>query len=249
MQILPVPTPRLSRDSDLAGEILKSASISKDDIVVISSKVVALTEDAAVKLADIIPSPEALQLSTQCNQDPRFTEFVLWETERMHGSVVGVSPHVLLTALHPSGMSGRILCPNAGADQSNIEKGSAIGWPVDPVVSAQTLSKKLGVPVIISDSCCVPSRLGVTAFAIACVGIDPQRSEVGNHDLFRKTLRMTQEAVADQLAVAANAVMGNSDQSIPAAIIRDSGIPCSDFANWVPGIDLAEDLFSGILKA
>lgn len=249
MQILPVPTSLLSHDSDLAGELLKNAAFSKGDIVVVSSKVVAVTEAAAVTLADIVPSPEAVALSQKCNQDPRFTEFVLRETTRMNGCVVGVSPHVLLTALQPSGMNGRILCPNAGADQSNVEKGAAIGWPVDPAASAKRVSNTLGVPVIISDSCCVPGRLGVTAFAIACAGIDPHRSEVGRKDLHNKTMRMTQEAVADQLATAANAVMGNSAQSVPAAIIRDSGIPSSDFAGWVPGIDHEEDLFSGILKA
>lgn len=249
MLILPVHTPLLSRDSNLAEALLKNASFKAGDILVISSKVVAVTEGAAVELAEITPSSEALQLSQKCNQDARFTEFVLSETTRMHGRVIGVSPHVLLTALEPSGMSGRILCPNAGADQSNIQKGCAVGWPIEPAISAQKLSKALGIPVIISDSCCVPARLGVIAFALVCAGIDPYRSEVGNTDLFRKTMRMTYEAVADQLATAANAVMGNSAQSVPAAIIRDSGIPSSDFCGWVNGIDMNEDLFRTILKA
>ncbi len=249
MLILPVHTPLLSRDSDLAGEVLKNATFEAGDILVVSSKVIAVTEGSGIALTDIVPTPEALQLSVQCNQDPRFTEFVLQETTRMNGRVIGVSPHVLLTALEPSGMSGRILCPNAGADQSNIEKGSAVGWPVDPAMSSKKLSKALGVPVIISDSCCVPARLGVIAFALACSGIDPFRSEVGKTDLFHKTMRMTQEAVADQLATAANAVMGNSAQSVPAAIIRDSGIPSSNFSGWVSGIDASEDLFRTILKA
>jgi len=249
MLILPVRTPLLHRDSDLVTEILKNSRFEKGDILVISSKIVAMTEGAAVDLTEVIPSAEAEKLSKQCNQDPRFTEFVLTETKRMHGTVAGVSPHVLLTALKPRGMKGRILCPNAGADQSNIEKDAAVGWPIDPTESVRSLSQKLGIPVIMSDSCCVPGRLGVTAFALACSGMNPFHSEVGSKDLFGKSMRMTQEAVADQLAVAANAVMGNSAQSVPAAIIRGTAIPYSDFSGLVDGIEPEHDLFRGILKA
>ncbi len=249
MQILPIQTSLLQRSSDLAAEILKNITFEPGDILVISSKAVATVEDAAVSLANLAPSAEATKISRKCDQDPRFTEFVLRETKRMNGDVVGTSPHVLLTSLKPTGMNhGRILCPNAGADQSNTEKDYSIGWPLDPVRSAVSLRKKLGVPIIISDSCCVPGRLGVTAFALVCAGIDPFRSEIGTKDLFGKTMRMTQEAVADQLATAANAVMGNSAQCIPAAVIRNSGIPASGFSGWVEGIEPEEDLFRGILR-
>lgn len=250
MHILGVATPLLTAGANLAAEILRSVTLKKGDIVVISSKAIATVECAEIALDTLTPSAEALTLSAQCNQDPRFTEFVLRETKRMHGSVIGVSPHVLLTSLKPSGFErGRILCPNAGADQSNVKKNHAIGWPIDPVASAKKLRETLGIPVIISDSCCVPGRLGVTAFALVCTGIDPFRSEVGSKDLYGKTMRMTHEAIADQLAVAANAVMGNSAQSVPAAIIRSSGIPRTDFCGWVEGIDENDDLFRKILKA
>lgn len=250
MHILGVPTPLLTAGADLTTELLRSVTLQKGDIIVVSSKAIATVENAAIALATLTPSTEALELSATCNQDPRFTEFVLRETKRMHGTVIGVSPHVLLTSLKPSGFGrGRILCPNAGADQSNVKKDHAIGWPIDPVASATKLRETLGIPVIISDSCCVPGRLGVTAFALACAGIDPFRSEIGKKDLYGKTMRMTHEATADQLAVAANAVMGNSAQSVPAAIIRDSCIPRSDFCGWVEGIEAEEDLFRGILRA
>ncbi len=142
--------------------------------------------------------------------------------------------------------SGRILCPYAGLDRSNISSGYAIGWPQDPVRSVAVLQKAIGLPVIISDSCSRPGRLGVTAFALAACGIDPVRSEIDSKDLFGRPLRLTNEAVADQLATAANAVMGNADQSTPGAIIRDSGIPESDFCGWVPGIDPALDMFPSV---
>ena len=79
--------------------------------------------------------------------------------------------------------------------------------------------------------------LGVTAFALVCVGLDPLLSQQGVEDLFGKPLRITTEAIADQLATAANFVMGNAGQSTPAAIIRAHGLRLSDFAGWVPGIE------------
>lgn len=237
----------LRSGSDLASEILKNAKLEPGDIVVLSSKAIATTEGAVVNLKNIVPSPEAIKYAKICNQDPRFTECVLQEMKRMNGTVASTCPFALLTSLKPNGMkTGRILCPNAGMDQSNVQEGSAIGWSKDPVRSAQELRKSLGVPVIISDSCCRPSRLGVTAFALVCCGIEPLRSEVGTKDLFGKTMRVTYEAVADQLATAANAVMGNTAQCIPAAIIRDCGLPSSDFCGWVDGIEPEEDIF-GVL--
>ncbi len=104
------------------------------------------------------------------------------------------------------------------------------------------------IAVIISDSCCHPGRLGVTAFALACAGIDPFLSLIGTKDAMGRTMRHTQEAVADQLATAANMIMGNADQLTPAAIIRDHGFALSDYEGWVPCIEQDKDLFQGIMK-
>ncbi len=245
MFILPIRTDLLRAGSNLTSELLRNVTLQPDDIVIISSKAIATAEGAAMKLQDAIPSAEAIKYAKLCNQDPRFTECILREMKRMNGIVANARPYVLLTSLKPSGMhKGRILCPNAGLDLSNTDAGSAIGWPLDPVRSAQKLRESLGVPVIISDSCSRPSRLGVTAFALVCAGIDPLRSEVGNADLFGKKMLVTVEAIADQLATAANAVMGNTAQCIPAAIIRNHGVPTSDFCGWVEGIEEEEDMFS-----
>lgn len=250
MLILPVPTPRLNQGDDIVSLLLKN-DIRDGDILVVSSKAVARIEGATIDLRKIQPTPEARKYAHECNQDPCFTQCVLDETKRMNGAVSGTCPFALLTILQPTDMkTGRILCPNAGVDQSNIEAGHAIGWPLDPVASIRLLQKKIlehkkysKIGIILSDSCTRPGRLGVTAFALTCCGIDPFISNVGNEDLFGKKLRVTQEAVADQLATAANAVMGNAAQSIPVAIIRDHRLPSSDFCGWVPGIEPEEDLF------
>lgn len=195
-------------------------------------------------LRDVEPTAEARTWAERCGGSPEFRELVLRETRRMHGKILEGCPAAMLTELKPDGMrEGTILVANAGLDESNATEGHVIGWPEDPVASARKLSDTLHVPVIISDSTCRPRRLGVTAIALTVVGIDPIRSLIGTRDLHGRTLRMTHEAVADQLATAANILMGNADQSIPAVAIRHHNIPRTKFAGWVPGIDAKEDIF------
>lgn len=170
--------------------------------------------------------------------------------------------------LYPEGMEGSLLVPNAGLDRSNIGDGFCIGWPRNPVASATVLCENIlgllvnwntqekqdsnkpinqltnkRVAVIITDSCLRPGRRGVTALALVTSGIAPVRDERGTQDLFNKPLQITEEATADQLATAANILMGNAAQSTPAVIIRNHGIPLEDWSGWVPGIRAEEDIF------
>ncbi len=253
MLILPIRTGLLKSKSVLAEELLKDADLKPGDILVVSSKAVATCEGAAIDLQHIKLSKEAVKISKETKQNSQFTQAVLNEVKRLKGSVVGTSPSAILTELRPRGMKGIILCPNAGMDQSNISANFAIGWPKDPVKSAMNLKVALekksnvSIAIIISDSCCLPSRAGVTAFALSCAGIRPVRDERGSKDLFGNKLKITQEAIADQLATAANTVMGNANQSIPAAIIREHNLELSEFVGWVDGIEPKEDIFNVIL--
>src|SRR3989338_1047004 len=289
MQVLPIQTPQIKPGDSVADILAGCFGFSDSDILLVSSKVIAMAEGRIFDLKKIKTGEEALKLAPQCGQEPEFTELVLRETERMNGFIASISPFALLTSLKPAGMkTGRLLCPNAGLDKSNIEPGYAIGWPEDPVRSVRILrmqlelsgrkprnpkkptKPKIGslssdsplghelevewsdssvssvssrIAVIITDSCCRPARLGVVAFALVCTGIDPAQSQIGKKDLFGKPLNFTHEAVADQLATAANFVMGNAGQSVPAAVIRDHGIELSDYSGWVDGINPGEDLF------
>ncbi len=280
MLVLPVLTGVLGPRDDLAAILAANGHLKDGDILLVSSKVIATVEERMMALKSVHPGKRAGALAPACGQDPAFTELVLREAERMNGVIAGTCPFALLTSLKPEGMRrGRILCPNAGLDQSNVQRGFAIGWPEDPVASAQALRSRLSdlirkapkgprepkrpkstnitsvtsvpsvtsasshIAVIVTDSCCRPGRTGVTAFALVCSGIHPMRSEIGEKDLFGKPLRFTHEAVADQLATAANFVMGNAGQSVPAAIIRDHGLELSDYSGWVDGIEPDEDLF------
>ncbi len=243
MQILPVSTRLLSKGNDLADVLWKSGVLQAGDIVVFSSKAVTMTERGARALP-AAASADANALAAKTGQDPRFCEAILEETKRLNGRVIHACTGAVLTELR-----GSLLIANAGLDQSNAGEGMIIGWPEDPVKSVgqlqRDLSEKTGgaVGIVLSDSCSMPRRKGVIAVALTVAGFDPLVNQEGRTDLYGRALGMTTEAVADQLATAANAVMGNADQSIPAAVIRDHNIPFSAFIGWVPGIAKADDLF------
>lgn len=249
MLLLPLHTRLLQKGDDLATILHKSADFATGDILVISSKAVATVEGAAIDLQKITPSKDAERWSTTCGRSRAFCQAVLEETVRLHGVVTGTCPGALLTELRPEGLrEGTIFAANAGLDQSNVEDGFAIGWPRDPVASVRKLREEFAMGIILSDSCCIPRRRGVIAHALALSGMDPLFSEIGNTDLFGKPLRITIEARADQLATAANILMGNAGQGVPAVIIRDHGLPLSNYEGWVPGIEPEEDLFQNIIN-
>lgn len=254
VELIAIPTPLLHAGDDLAAILAEQAELRDGDILVVSSKAVATTEGAAIDLNAIEPGAEANDLSKRCGHSPAERQALLDETERMHGHVVGTCPQAVLTELKPAGlMQGSILAATAGLDHSNTPQGTLIGWPKDPVASVGRLRRELrkatgaDVAVILSDSCCRPRRLGVTAIALTVSGIDPIADMRGERDLFGKPLQMTQEARADQLATSANILMGNAGQSTPAVIVRDHGIPFSSFEGWVEGIEPSEDLFHGVI--
>jgi len=124
---------------------------------------------------------------------------------------------------------------------------TSFGKSENPHPKPETRNPKPRVAVIMTDSCCVPRRSGVTAMALVVSGFNPLQPQKGRKDLFGKPLRMTTEAVADQLATAANFLMGNAAQSIPAVIIRDHGLELTEWEGWVPGIEPERDLFQGVL--
>lgn len=232
MLILPVRTPLLRPGDDLAAAIAASCAQKPGDIVAVSAKAAATCEGRMLPLAPFGEGDEA------------FHKAVLAETERMHGTVLCTRAGVMLTELRPDGLDrGTLLVANAGLDRSNAPEGFAVGWPEDPVASVRNLRNALGAGIILTDSCCHVRRLGVTAMALAVSGLMPFRNRAGERDLFGRTLTVTQEAVADQLATAANLLMGNAAQAVPAALIRDHGIAEADFEGWVEGIAPEGDMF------
>jgi len=261
MQVTAIKTPMLQAGDSLASILMNVGDIRDGDIVVISSKAIATVEGAAIKLDSVDASAEAKDLAMGNSKSAEYYQVVLDETARMNGTVIQSVYGIILTELKPNGMhEGSILVPNAGLDQSNVAEGFVIGWPVDPVQSANRISQELSkrtneqtnkriasVAVIITDSGLCPRRKGVTAFALCVSGINPFASMIDQPDLFGNPMSMTEEAIADQLATAANFLMGNTSQSTPAVIIRDHGLAMNDFSGWVDGIEREKDLYHGVL--
>lgn len=251
MQLIPIHTPVIHAGDDLADIFSRNESIMDGDIIVVSSKIMATAEGSAIDLNALSISTAAKEWNQKTTRSTAFMQAVIHETTRLNGRILGATTGALLTELSPAGLeTGVLLVPNAGLDESNIEEGYAIGWPHEPAMSLKRLQEGLNrnCAFIVSDSCCQMRRNGVTAFALATCGINPFKSEIGHRDLFGKTMQVTVEATADQLATAANMLMGNTAQSIPAVIIRDHDLPFSDFCGWVDGIAPERDLFSAILK-
>lgn len=211
------------------------------DILIIAESVVAMAEGAEVHLSDVTPSEEALHLADLYRMDPRVVEVVLQESDR----VVGGIPGFLLS------LKNGTLLPNAGVDLSNAPPGAVLPLPPDPDQSAERLRQRIWaeegiqVGVIIVDSRTHAMRLGCAGVAIGCAGIEAVIDERGRTDLFGRELHVTQRAVADCIASAAELLMGEADESTPMALIRGLGLPMVDTVG-VPTIDASECLFMGV---
>ena len=200
-----------------------------------------MSEGAVVKLADVTPSRKAKALAKKFDMDARIAELVLKEAEYV---VKGV-PGFLLT------IRDGMIAPNAGIDRSNVPAGYAILYPRRPFASAQKLRQRfrqeldLRVGIVIADSRLMPTRIGTTGVAIACAGFEPVEDLRGRRDLFGNVLRVTLKAVADGIATMGVAVMGESDESTPAAIVRGANVIWSErkFSWKHMAVGPAEDIY------
>jgi coenzyme F420-0:L-glutamate ligase / coenzyme F420-1:gamma-L-glutamate ligase len=194
---------------DLAALIGEAAELEDGDVLVVAQKVVSKAEGRVVHLDNVEASKRAVELAA--DRDPRELEVVLREARRL----VRVRPPLVI-AETPHGF----VCASAGVDHSNAGgPGELVLLPLDPDASARRLSARLGVAVIISDSFGRPFRQGTTDVAIGIAGIPALLDLRGVRDSAGYELRTTTIAVADEIAGAAELVMGKT-AGIPAAIVR-----------------------------
>jgi len=200
---------------DLAGLIAAATALEDGDVVVVAQKIVSKAEGRIVRLADIEPSPQARDLAG--DEDPRRLEAILGEAVR----VVRTRPPLVIAETRHG-----FVCASAGVDASNApEPDSLVLLPVDPDESAERVRTKLRelsgseVAVIVADSFGRPWRQGTTDVAIGCAGMAPLVDLKGVRDANGYELHATVIAVADELAGAAQLVMGKTD-GVPAAVIR-----------------------------
>ena len=208
--------PEIEEGDDLAS-LLEEASgqhggFQPTDVLVVAQKAVSKAEGRVVALADVEPSGAALEHAGE--GDPRHVETILRETVRV---VRSRPPLVIAETRHG------FVCASAGVDASNAPSADTVVLlPVDPDASARALHQRLGVAVIVSDSFGRPFRQGTTDVAIGVAGLAPLLDYRGTRDRVGYELKTTQVAVADEIAGAAELVMGKTD-GIPAAIVRGLG--------------------------
>jgi coenzyme F420-0:L-glutamate ligase/coenzyme F420-1:gamma-L-glutamate ligase len=187
------------------------------DIIVVAQKIVSKAEGRVVDLQTVTLSTLANTIAESSEKDPKHVEVILRESAniiRMRGA------HIIVETRHG------FVCANAGVDRSNAGNGDlAVLLPIDPDRAAQKLRKRIrelagvDVGVIISDTFGRAWRNGQVNVAIGIDGLTPIIDYRGSRDLFGNQLKVTQIAIADELASAAELVMRKSD-GVPVAIIR-----------------------------
>ncbi len=229
MTLCPLHTKILVPGDNLTSIIIKgieeqSAPLEDGDIIVIASKVVASVEGRIVRLSDVKPSEEAYRISKETELEPEFAELVIRESEIVYGGVF----RALLT------LKDNILQANSGIDSSNVPKGYAILLPENSTKSAHKIRNEiyqktgLKIGVIIADSRTHPLRLGNAGFALGVAGIIPVADERGKKDLYGNTLKITRRAIADNLACAAEILMGEGNEQNPIVIIKGAPVEMTE---------------------
>ena len=221
IEIIPVADlPEVLPGDDLPEAIARAAgeSLYPGDVVVVTHKVVSKAEGRLVNLREVVPSALAKGYATRYGKDPRQTEVVLRESRR----IVRMDRGVIISETHHG-----FVCANAGVDASNVPGEDVVCLlPVDPDASAarlrDALSARAGgdLAVIISDSFGRTWRTGITNVAIGVSGMNPLADYRGDHDPHGYPLSASILAVADELAAAAELVMGKT-AGVPVALVRN----------------------------
>ncbi len=216
LRVIPVEgLPEIREGDDLAALLAASVSLEDGDVVVVCHKAVSKAEGRVVRLAEIEPSPRARALAGDC--DPRRLEVILREATRI---VRARPPLVIAETRHG------FVCASAGVDASNAPApDTVVLLPVDPDASARRIQARLAeltgraVAVVVSDSFGRPWRRGIVDVAVGVAGMAPLLDLRGHRDANGYELHATVVAVADEIASAAELVMGKT-AAIPAAIVR-----------------------------
>ncbi len=224
LSILPLRgLPEVQPGDDLATLLVDVAArapvegLRDGDVLVVTHKIVAKAEGCSVDLRSVEPSSFARAFAEQWGKDPRQVEVVLRQSRRIarmdHGVMICETRH-------------GFICANAGVDRSNTSSPeTVVTLPVDPDATAQAIragvlaQSGVHLAVVVSDTFGRAWREGLTNVAIGCAGLNPLRDERGQADPQGYVLGASVLAVADELAAAAELVMGKLD-GVPAAVVR-----------------------------
>ena len=217
VEVIPVDgLPEVRPGDDLAALLGAHGTFAPGDVLVLAHKVVSKAEGRVVTLADVQPSPRAVELAEPWGKDPRQVEVVLRETAELVRAERGV---LICRTRHG------FVCANAGVDASNAgATGELVLLPLDPDASARRLRGALpGRPaVVITDSFGRAWRLGQVDTAVGVAGLVGLEDWRGRPDADGRPMRASWVAVADEVAAAADLVR-TKDGGVPAAVVRGLG--------------------------
>jgi coenzyme F420-0:L-glutamate ligase/coenzyme F420-1:gamma-L-glutamate ligase len=220
-----VKTEEFDLFESLIGSLERSQiTLENGDVIVISSKFVANSQGRVIDYEQVVPSGESKLLGRKFQINTKIAEIILRESDIVFGGV----PGFVITS------ADNIMAPNAGIDKSNAQKGKIILYPIGAYRVAEQLRRKIflkysvHVGIIITDSRLMPARVGTIGVAIACAGIEPVSDIRGQKDLFGNPLKVTFQAVADNLSSIANLKMGEGSGATPFCIIKNSQAQITD---------------------
>ena len=235
IQVLPVKgLPMIKKGDNLAQLICRAAEnqgipLQDGDVIVVTHVFVSKAEGQVYNLDEIVPSEFAKAIAKRLDKDPALVEVILQESRAIRrmgrGRLIAETRH-------------GFVCANAGVDQSNVSGGRIVAaLPKNPDRSARNIRKGIkkltekDVAVIVSDTHGRPFRMGEINIAVGVAGINPIRDRRGETDLFGYVMRVKQTAIADELASAAELVIGQTNEGIPVAIVRGYSYPRSEKAS------------------
>ena len=229
LTVLSLLAERMEEKFDVFETLLKTLDENKTkledgDVLVISTKYVSNSQGRIVDLEKINTSEEGMKISKEYQLKSEIAEIILRESDKIFGGIGGF----VITS------SDNIMAPNAGIDKSNVRKDRAILYPTNPYLTAEEIRRKIflkyfiHVGIILVDSRLMPARIGTSGVAIACAGIEPVLDMRAKKDLDGNPLKVTFQAVVDNLATIANHKMGEGGESKPFAIVRNSEAKLTD---------------------
>lgn len=229
LTVLPLLAERKEQKFDVFEVFLEtleknSVKLQDGDVIVISTKYISNSQGRLIGVDKIKISDEGKQVSDKFQLKPEIAEVIVRESDKIFG---GMGGFVITSA-------DNIMAPNAGIDKSNAKKGRVILYPNNPYQIAEQIRRKIflklliHVGVILVDSRLMPARVGTSGVAVSCAGIEPLLDMRAKKDLDGNPLKVTFQAVVDNLATIANHKMGEGAESKPFAIVRNSGAKLTD---------------------
>lgn len=242
MEILPISVPIKKGEFDLFDSIiLSNFKFRENDILIVSSKYVSMSEGSVMNLDKVKVGRKAKSLASEYHMSAKLAELTLREADYIYKGI----PGFLLA------VKNGVMAPNAGIDKSNVPQGFVVLYPSEPFKSAENLRRRflvnlgIKVGVVIADSRLMPTRIGTIGVALASAGFEPVEDQRGKRDLFGNILKVTLKAVSDSIAATGVAVMGEGSESTPIVVIRGIRVIATDRKlSWHDmAVDARQDIY------